>query len=125
MDCADTDAHAMWAEFQKRFKNLGDSGLLPDLKSVWKGTIQVADWMHGFGMAHGDIKPSNVLLKRLETTPDSQHVAFCVASIRLCLAIWATRDGPGRQSMQCTCSLTRQEGAEGIVSAWTSQEENA
>jgi len=80
MDCADTDAHAMWAEFQKRFKNLGDSGLLPDLKSVWKGTIQVADWMHGFGMAHGDIKPSNVLLKRLETTPDNQHVAFCVVS---------------------------------------------
>lgn len=80
MERFDTDAHAMWADLQKRFKNQGDSGLLPDLKSVWKGTIQVADWMHGYGMAHGDIKPSNVLLKRLETTPDNPHVAFCVVS---------------------------------------------
>ena len=78
MDCADTDAHEVWAEFRKRFKNPVDAELLPDMRSVSKGTIQVAGWMHGLGLAHGDLKPANILLKRLDSIPVDPHVAFCV-----------------------------------------------
>ena len=78
MDCADTDAHEMWADFRKRFQNPEDAELLPDMRSFSKGTIQVADWMHEMGLAHGDLKPANILLKRLGSVPDDPLVAFCV-----------------------------------------------
>jgi serine/threonine protein kinase len=83
MECADTDAHQMWADFRKRFKNQEDTELLPDVRSFSKGTIQVAGWMHGMGLAHGDLKPANILLKLLDCAPENPHVAFCVVQGRI------------------------------------------
>ena len=45
--------------------------------------MKVAQWMHAFDIAHGDLKPENVLLKRLDSTPTDPRVAYCVVQINI------------------------------------------
>ena len=77
MQRADSDARGLWRNISDRFLQGHDADLLRDLCSLLKGTIQVASWMHRSGLAHGDLKPDNVLLIKLDTRPTDQRVAFC------------------------------------------------
>ena len=54
------------------------AALLRDMQSVLRGTMQATVWMHASGLAHGDLKDSNMLLKRLKQIPRDPRVAFCV-----------------------------------------------
>ena len=77
MECADSDADRIWRKFGQRFMSNGDETLLPDQQSFLRGIITAAAWMHKSGFAHGDLKPSNILLKRLDGIPGDSRVAFC------------------------------------------------
>jgi serine/threonine protein kinase len=77
MERADSDAFEICRKFCDRFTTGGIQELLPDLQSVLHGMIRAASWMHKCSYAHGDLKASNILLKRLDRAP-AEHVAFCV-----------------------------------------------
>ena len=78
MERADSDATEIWRGLRTRFEQGEDKELLRDQQSVLRGTIQATAWMHESGLAHGDLKSSNILLIRLAETPEDWRVAFCV-----------------------------------------------
>jgi len=83
MQRADITAAAVWKELRHRFQKIGtseDVELLRDLRNVMKGTIQVVKWAHDCGMVHGDLKPDNIFLLKLESIPETPDVAYCVVS---------------------------------------------
>ena len=78
MGCFDMDGSKIWRPLGRRFGNGEVTDLLRDVQSVLRGTIQATVWMHKSGLAHGDLKDSNMLLKRQAQTLADPHIAFCV-----------------------------------------------
>ena len=77
MELMDRCAGDIWRKFEERFLS-GECGqLLRDMQSVLRGTFQAVAWMHDSDLAHGDLKPDNILLKRLDRRPSDWRVAFC------------------------------------------------
>jgi serine/threonine protein kinase len=77
MELADCSARGIWKAMSKRFRDGDDVSLLRDLQSVIRGTVQVVSWMHECELAHGDLKPDNILLKKLSEAPCDWRVAYC------------------------------------------------
>jgi len=77
MELAYSDAGAIWRDLRERFMTGDDEALLQDQRSLLRGTIQATAWMHASGFAHGDLKPDNILLKRLNDCPPAPCVAYC------------------------------------------------
>jgi len=77
MESADSDASRIWRDLGERFLEGEDGELLQDQRSLLRGTIQATAWMHASGYAHGDLKPDNILLKRLSERPVGSLVAWC------------------------------------------------
>jgi serine/threonine protein kinase len=78
MECFDLDGSNIWRPLGRRFRKGEVADLLRDVQSVLRGTVQATVWMHKSGLAHGDLKDSNMLLKRLAQTPADPRIAFCV-----------------------------------------------
>jgi len=77
MELAHSDAGTIWRDLRERFMTGDDEALLQDQRSLLRGTIQATAWMHASGYAHGDLKPDNILLKRLSERPVDSLVAWC------------------------------------------------
>jgi len=77
MESADMDAHCIVAELGERFRGGAfDKELLTDTKVLSKAVLKTVKWMHDENLAHCDITPRNILLKRLSQTPNDKRVAF-------------------------------------------------
>jgi serine/threonine protein kinase len=78
----DVDGSFIRKKLSERFmvgrESQNAEAVLRDMQSVLRGTMQATVWMHASGLAHGDLKDSNMLLKRLKQIPRDTRVAFCV-----------------------------------------------
>jgi len=100
MELADSSARGLWKDMSEWYRaGNGDVGLLHDLKSVISGTVKVVRWMHECELAHGDMKPDNMLLKQLPGAPSDSRVAYCVvrdAYYQIFLSDWGSARWSGR-----------------------------
>jgi serine/threonine protein kinase len=77
MECYDMDGGKIWNKLGRRFMEGENTDLLRDLQSLLRGTIQATVWMHKSGLAHGDLKDSNMLFKIIKETPNDSRIAWC------------------------------------------------
>lgn len=104
MELADSSARGIWKRMGERFRAGGHEGLLQDLQSTLQATVQVIVWMHEMKLAHGDLKPDNMLLKKLPNVPDDWRIAYCTvegATYQIILCDWghARWSGCGGQAI--------------------------
>ena len=102
MELADCSARDIWKDMGKRFRALDsvqDERLLHNIRSVVSGTVLVVCWMHESNLVHGDLKPDNMLLKKLQGMPEDSRIAHC------------TVDGTTYQIVLCDWGHARWSGA--------------
>ena len=92
MECADMDAHCIVDKLGERFREAAvDEKLLPDTKGLSKAVLITVMWMHGENLAHCDITPRNIFLKRLSQRPEDKRVAYFTLGdefLQVILADW-------------------------------------
>jgi serine/threonine protein kinase len=85
MELADFSARKIFDTLGNRFRadNYSDPQedlcLLRDLRSLLTGCLKVVHYMHRAGLAHCDLKPCNMLMKKLDATPPHDSLlAWCM-----------------------------------------------
>ena len=72
--------------------------------------FQAVAWMHYSDLAHGDLKPDNILLKRLDRRPGDWRVAFCEVGgeiYQVIIGDWGTARWSGEGIHAFICVLNR------------------
>ena len=83
MELADCSARDIFHGLGERFRAVDyhdsheNQCLLREVVSVLKGILTVVLYMHETDLAHGDLKPGNILLRKLTLTPLDPLVAHC------------------------------------------------
>jgi serine/threonine protein kinase len=79
MESADMDAHEIVDKLGERFREaVFDTELLSDTKGLSKAVLTTVMWMHEENLAHCDITPRNIFLKRLSQRPEDKRVAYFI-----------------------------------------------
>ena len=109
MDLADSSAHTIFHGLGKRFRAENhdyaqqdhaqeDQCLLNDLRSLAQGCLRVVLYMHRAGLAHCDLKPDNMLMKRMDAVPPPDSLlAWCIVQGQV-YQIWVCDFGHARWS---------------------------
>jgi serine/threonine protein kinase len=104
MDLADSSARVIFDGLEKRFRaeNYNDPQedvcLLRDLRSLLKGCLRVVLYMHRAGLAHCDLKPDNMLMKKLDATPPHDSLLVWCKVRGQVYQIWVCDFGHARWS---------------------------
>ena len=101
MELADSSAREIWKSLCQRFETGSNDSLLRDLQSFISGTVRVVSWMHECDLAHGDLKPDNILLKKLAAVPSDWRIAYCTVQgvhYQIFLSDWGHARWSGRGS---------------------------
>jgi serine/threonine protein kinase len=103
MELADCSAREIFNGLGERFRAYHQENqcLLLEVGSVLKGILTVVRYMHATDLAHGDLKPGNILLRKLTSIPLDPLVAHC------------TVQGQIYQIMVCDLGLARWSGKGG------------
>jgi serine/threonine protein kinase len=104
MELADCSARKIFDELGKRFRaeNDGDTQedqcLLCYLRSLSKGCLRVVQYMHRAGLAHCDLKPCNMLMKKMDMAPPFvSRSVWCMVQGQV-YQIWVCNFGHARWS---------------------------
>jgi serine/threonine protein kinase len=90
MESADMDAHRIVDKLGERFREAAfDKELLSGTKGLSKAVLKTVMWMHEENLAHCDITPRNILLKKLSQRPEDERVAYFILGDDIWQAILA------------------------------------